>query len=246
MKAAEIFAYIDSFAPFAEQAAWDNSGFQVGEPQKEVRRILFALDASAALVREAADKNIDLIVTHHPFLFTPRKQLTGDDPAYLAAKHQIAVISAHTSYDCALGGVNDVLAEILGLQNIRPSVCGQFRLGEIEPQTALDFAKTVQEKLCASVSLVLPEKNVTCAAVCGGAGADFINPAAEQGADLLITGEAKHHELLDASERGISVICAGHFETEIPAVRALLSRVQTAFPQTECVLSEQRSPIRHI
>lgn len=246
MLASEIYAYIDSIAPFGAQEAWDNSGFQVGEADKEVRRILFALDASAALVHEAVEKKADLIITHHPFLFAPRKCFLGDDPAYLAAKHQIAVISAHTSYDCAVGGVSDVLAQMLGLKNIRASACGQFRLGEIEPQTAFAFAKTVKERLHATVSLVLPEKSVRCAAVCGGAGAEFIAEAQRQGADLFITGEAKYHELLESAERGISVLCAGHFETEIPAVRMLLDRVQATFPQAECMLSNQLSPIRYI
>lgn len=243
MRAEQIYDYINEIAPFAAQENWDNSGFQVGERAKEVKKILFALDATADLVREALDLRCDLIVTHHPFLFHPQKQFLDSSPAFQAAKHNIAVISAHTSYDCAVGGVNDILAETVGLTEVHPSECGMFRIGLVPKQSAKDFAKTVQTALQAKASVSLPEKVLRCVAVCGGAGADFINDAKAQGADLFLTGEAKHHEILDAAALGISVVCAGHFETEMPAVRALCARVQAQFPQIECILSKQTSPI---
>lgn len=245
MRAQQIFDFIDHIAPFEKQEPWDNSGFQVGEREQEVRRVLFALDATADLVKEAAEKNCDLIVTHHPFLFEPQKQFTEENPAYLAAKHQIAVISAHTSYDCAAGGVCDILAEAVGLQNVHASVCGSFRLGETNTQSALQFAKAVKHILNANVSVTLPQKKIHYVAVCGGAGADLIAAAKQQGADLFLTGEAKHHALLDANALDISVVCAGHFETEMPAVRALRTRIQNEFPDLECLLSAQKSPISY-
>lgn len=243
MLAEQIYAYINEIAPFAAQEAWDNSGFQVGERTKDVQKILFSLDATADLVREAVISKCDLIVTHHPFLFRPQKQFLADSPAFQAAKHNITVISAHTSYDCATGGVSDVLAETVGLSDVRSSECRQFRIGFVPEQSAKDFAKAVQTALQARVTVSLPEKMVRCVAVCGGAGADFIADAKAQGADLFLTGEAKHHEILDAAALGISVVCAGHFETELPAVCALCARVQAQFPQLECILSEQTSPI---
>lgn len=242
MRAKQIYEYINEIAPFAEQEPWDNSGFQVGEREKDVHKILFALDATADLVLEAVAKQCDLIVTHHPFLFQPQKQFLDFSPAFQAAKHNIAVISAHTSYDCARGGVNDVLAETVGLSDIHISDCGMFRIGSVALQSAKAFAKTVQTALCAPVSVSLPHKEVQRVAVCGGAGMDFIENAKAQGADLFLTGEAKHHEVLDACALDISVVSAGHFETEIPAVRALCTRVQAQFPKVECILSEQTSP----
>ena len=243
MRAEQIYEYINAIAPFTAQEDWDNSGFQVGERTKEVQKILFALDATADLVREAVEFHCDLIVTHHPFLFHPQKQFLAESPAFQAAKHNIAVISAHTSYDCAAGGVNDILAETVGLSDIRTSDCGMFRIGTVPAQSAKDFAKAVKSALQTQVSVSLPEKSIQRVAVCGGAGADFMIDAKAQGADLFLTGEAKHHEILDAAALGISIVCAGHFETEWPAVRALCARVQAQFPQTECILSEQTSPI---
>ena len=128
-------------------------GFQVGERTKEVQKILFALDATADLVREAVEFHCDLIVTHHPFLFHPQKQFLAESPAFQAAKHNIAVISAHTSYDCAAGGVNDILAETVGLSDIRTSDCGMFRIGTVPAQSAKDFAKAVKSALQTQVSV---------------------------------------------------------------------------------------------
>ena len=156
MNAGQIYEYIDSIAPFCRQEDWDNSGFQVGERAKEVHKILFALDATADLVREAHKKQCDLIVTHHPFLFQAQKQFTEQNPAYLAAKYNIAVISAHTSFDCADGGVNDVLAELLDLQNIRKSENGFYRLGETKCKTALEFAAFAKSVLHVTVAVSLP------------------------------------------------------------------------------------------
>lgn len=243
MRVEQIYECINKIAPFSAQEDWDNSGFQVGERTKEVQKILFALDATTDLVEEAVTSHCDLIVTHHPFLFHPQKQFLDASPAFRAAKHNIAVISAHTSYDCAAGGVNDILAETVGLSDIRTSECGLFRIGTVPAQSAKDFAKAVQTALQTQVSVSLPEKVIQRVAVCGGAGADFIADAQSQGADLFLTGEAKHHEILDATALGISVVCAGHFETELPAVRALCARIQAQFPQIECILSKQTSPI---
>ena len=200
MNAGQIYEYIDSIAPFCRQEDWDNSGFQVGERAKEVHKILFALDATADLVREAHKKQCDLIVTHHPFLFQAQKQFTEQNPAYLAAKYNIAVISAHTSFDCADGVLH------------------------------------------VPVAVSLPQKEIKVVAVCGGAAMDFALEAQTAGADMYFTGDAKHHEILDAAEYGLSVAAAGHFQTEYPAVVSLKNRVQAQFPEISCVLSAQTAP----
>ncbi|MGN0571402.1 MAG: Nif3-like dinuclear metal center hexameric protein [Candidatus Fimenecus sp.] len=242
MNAGQIYEYIDHIAPFSEQEEWDNSGFQVGERAKEVHKILFALDATADLVVEAHKKQCDLILTHHPFLFHAQKQFTEQNPAYLAAKYNIAVISAHTSYDCADGGVNDVLAQTLGLRNICKTEDGLCRVGEIDRQTALDFAKTTNTVLQTCVTVSLPQKEICTVAVCGGAGMEFAEQVKAAGADLFVTGEARHHEILEARDADLAVIIAGHFETEHPAIVSLQKRIQSVFPEIECILSDQITP----
>ena len=135
------------------------------------------------MVREAHKKQCDLIVTHHPFLFQAQKQFTEQNPAYLAAKYNIAVISAHTSFDCADGGVNDLLAELLDLQNIRKSENGFYRLGETKCKTALEFAAFAKSVLHVTVAVSLPQKEIKVVAVCGGAAMDFALEAQTAGAD---------------------------------------------------------------
>ncbi len=246
MFAGKIYDYIDSIAPFSGQAEWDNSGFLVGERGAKADRILFALDATAQVIHEAVEKNCTLLITHHPILFNPVKAFTEADPAYLAAKHGISVICAHTSYDFAAGGVADVLCAAVGLTDVRASECGEFRIGKTTCSAAQAFAQTVKAALHAQVFVALPQKQVETVAVCGGAGASFLHAAKEQGADLLLTGEAKHHEMLDAAAQDIALVVAGHFETERPAICKLRERVQAAFPETVCLLSEQVSPVQII
>lgn len=246
MNAGQIYDYIDRIAPFSAQEEWDNSGFQVGERAKTVRKILFALDATAELVLEAHEQQCDLLVTHHPFLFRAQKQFTEQNPAYLAAKYNIAVISAHTSYDCADGGVNDVLAQLLNLQNIQKPENGFYRLGETQCKTALEFAEYAKSVLNVPVCVSLPQKEIHLVAVCGGAAMELAFEAKQAGADLFLTGDAKHHEILDAAECGISVAAAGHFYTEHPAVLSLKDRVQAQFPETECIVSDQTAPYRTV
>ena len=234
MNAGNIYDYINEIAPFSAQAEWDNSGFQVGER-----------DPTAALIQEAKDLNCEMIITHHPFLFHPVKQFTEQNVAYLAARAGITVLSAHTSYDCAEDGVSDVLAKTVGLQNIYSKENPFLRYGSIEPHSVKDFAETVKNALHTAVTFNLPEKEIHLVAVCGGAGSDFWQEAKENGADLLLTGEAHHHEYIDSAAADMALMTAGHFETEFPAVKALQAKLQMRFPEIEFVLSYQIAPVQY-
>ena len=245
MNAGNIYDYINEIAPFSAQAEWDNSGFQVGERGQEVKKVLLALDPTAVLIQEAKDLNCEMIITHHPVLFHPAKQFTEQNVAYLAARAGITVLSAHTSYDCADAGVSDVLAKTVGLQNIYSKENPFLRYGSIEPQIVKDFAESVTNTLHAAVTFNLPEKEIRLVAVCGGAGSDFWQEAKENGADLLLTGEAHHHEYLDSAAADMALMTAGHFETEFPAVKALQAKLQMRFPEIEFVLSCQIAPVQY-
>lgn len=245
MNAGNIYDYINEIAPFSAQAEWDNSGFQVGERGQEVKKVLLALDPTAVLIQEAKDLNCEMIITHHPVLFHPAKQFTEQNVAYLAARAGITVLSAHTSYDCADGGVSDVLAQSVGLQNITAKENVFLRFGSVAPQSVRTFAEKVKTALHASVTFNLPEKEIRLVAVCGGAGSDFWQEAKDNGADLLLTGEAHHHEYLDSAAADMALMTAGHFETEFPAVKALQAKLQMRFPEIEFVLSCQIAPVQY-
>lgn len=246
MNVGKIYDYIDSIAPFSAQEEWDNSGLQVGSRTQEVKRALIGLDATASLVEEAKKKGCDLIISHHPFIFNAVKSFVEPSPAFMAAKYNISVISAHTSFDCAVGGVNDVLAELVGVYNTKLSENKLFRIGKTDCKTVRDFALTVKNALNADVFCSLPEKKIKNVAVCGGSAAEYIETAKNEGADAFLTGEVKHHEILGACDSDIAVICAGHFETEIPAMRVLSEKLQNQFPEIEFIISAQTSPIYHI
>ena len=249
MKGIDILEFIDSFAPFNTALPFDNAGLLVGDGQKEANKIGVVLDVTDEAVEYAAQNGIDLIVSHHPVIFNPLKKLTTDSVPYLLAKHDIAVISAHTNLDAAKGGVNDALANALELENIVPlaeSDGGDFppmgRIGELkQPISDRDFAKFVANKLCTKAKTVLSGKEIARVALCGGAGEDFIAPALKAGADALVTADVKHHNLLLAKSLGLCLIDAGHFETENVVVPVLAEKL-AAFSATETVIIPQSPP----
>lgn len=245
-KVSDIYNFIDSFAPFESQAEWDNSGLLVGDSDAEVKKAVVALDCTDGVTDLAVREKCSLIITHHPVIFNPQSDFRDDNTAYKCAKNGISVISAHTCYDFARGGVNDILAETLSLKNIRKSADGEFTLGETDCTEVKELAGLVAERLAARVSYCLKDKRIKTVAVCGGAGADFLAPASLEGADVLVTGEAKYHEFLDAAKSGTALITAGHYNTEVIAMRPLYQRLCERFGDIGFILYDGASPIEYI
>lgn len=244
----DVYDFIDSFAPFSAQCEWDNSGIIVGETFKAVNKIAVVLDITPEAVKKAAAINADLIISHHPVIFRAVKSFTDSDPAFLLAKHGIAAICAHTSLDTAKGGVNDALAATLGFENAAPMTdCGEasmVRVAQIGETTGTELASLCAKKLATCVRLADSGKAIKKVAFCGGAGADFMHNVCAAGCDAYITGDFSHHEFLDAKALGLTVIAAGHFETENPVVAVLAKRLKEKF-QTEVAIIEQPSPVTY-
>ena len=243
--------YIDKLAPYSTQCSWDNSGILVGDETAEVSRVGVCLDLTDETLASALSEGVDLIVTHHPLIFTPQKNFLSDDKAYKLAKHGIHLISVHTPFDCAQGGINDVLCDILGIVNavgIEDSSCPlpMARIGEVKEQSSSDFAHLVAEKLNTACRVVDCKNTIKKVAVCGGTGFDFFFEAVKMGADAYVTGEIKHHEMLLAKENGITVIDAGHFHTENPAMAVLKNKLENEFEDVDFVLLEQSAPCKFI
>lgn len=245
-KVIDIYNFLNSLAPFDTQEKWDNSGLLAGSGRKQVKRAYICLDCTAQAAEKAAELSCELIISHHPIIFTPLKTLPGNSPAYLAAKNDISVISTHTCYDFAPDGVSDILADALGLKNIRKSPTGEYTLGDTEKTTVSAFAKKVKEKLNARVSFCNGGIEVETVAVCGGAGFDFAFDAKENGADAFVTGECGYHEFLDAAGENIGLITAGHFETEVIAMGPLKVKLEKEFPEICFILAEESSVIKYI
>ena len=252
IKVKDISDFIDSIAPYNTKCDWDNCGLLVGDKNKGVKKIGFALDLTCEVLDDAIANNVDLIVTHHPIIFRAQKNFLKGNLAYDLAVSGISAISAHTCFDCAEGGVNDVLCEILDIKNavgIPDEECPVplARIGDIEPMKSVDFAEKVADVLGTTCRFADGENTIKKVAVCGGAGTDdFLFVSAKMGADAIITGEIKHHIFLAAKEMGVTAIQAGHFETENPAVSALMKYINNKFNDVECVLLKQSSPTKII
>lgn len=240
MTVQDIFDFFDEKAPFASAEEWDNPGLLVGDPHREVKRVLVALDATAGAVDTAVALGADLIVTHHPVIFAPLKRLDTNSLPYRLAHEGIALIAAHTNLDKAAGGVNDTLAERLGLENVTVAEDGFTRIGVLpEEMTARNFAAHVAKALDTPVRYA-GESPVTTVAVCGGGGGDFIDGCVGL-ADAYVTGEVKHHEWLSAADQ-IGVVEAGHYATEVPVVDTLAGWLEEAYPELSVTVYRDGDP----
>lgn len=244
----DIFEFINSIAPFENQCEWDNSGLLVGSAESEVKKIGVVLDITSEAVKYAAENGIDLIVSHHPVIFRAVKSFLDGDIPYMMARHGISAICAHTSLDIAKCGVNDALASALGLENISDfAECGEtsmIRVAEIEETDGKELARFAADKLSTGVRLADSGKKIRKVALCGGAGGDFIRDVANAGCDAYITGDISHHEFLDALEMRLTLIAAGHFETENPVVAVLAEKLKSRFG-CEVKIIPQESPIEY-
>ena len=215
---------------------WDNVGLQVGRNEKEVKVILCALDFSPEVLEQASQLHADIIVTHHPAIFRGIKQFTDQDwhSALLleAARKDIAVYSAHTNLDSVAGGVNDVLAKLLNLENVEglsgeDTLEGIGRIGVLKEAVELKvFAENVKKALRLEHVTVIPAgRPVRKVAVCGGSGMDFLDCAVQAGADTYVTGDVKYHDAQEAKGKHINLIDATHQGTELPVVNELADRL---------------------
>lgn len=236
---------IDSFAPFATAETWDNVGLLIGSRQMDVSRVLLALDVTGSVLEEAVALGANLIITHHPVIFTSISRLDGESLVYRAAAAGISVISAHTNLDIAKDGVNDALAQRLGLTGIRPlRAQGEpslGRLGELpHPMGPHALAALVKERLDApGVRYTCGDSAILTVVVCGGSGAELLGDARELGAQALVTGEAAHHWFLAAGEMGMTLVDGGHFATENPVLESLQQRLSALISDAPITVSKR-------
>lgn len=229
-----IYDYINSIAPFSQQEEWDNSGFLVGEYRKQVNTVVLALDCTREVVEYAKSVNADLLITHHPVIFNTVKSIEKGTVLYELISNDIAVISAHTSYDKAVGGINDTLAELLGIDNTVTLPNGYLVVGDLKREMSIDdFAQFVSDTLdCHGLRYTDTDKLIKRVCVAGGACSEFMQDAMDN-ADCFVTGDLKYHEMLDASEKGFAVISAGHFETENVPFLKIKERLERIFTDVE-------------
>lgn len=242
MTVKELYEYLNAFAPRALSAEWDNDGIACCmDEARPVRRVLIALDATERIVEKCVRGGFDVLLTHHPLLFRGVKALTPSRtvPRKLLAliKADVTAMSFHTRLDAAKGGVNDILAERLGLENATPFGPEGEEMGRIGDLplavSATECAQTVCKKLNIPAVLLSGDRAVRRVAVLGGEGGDFVDAAIEAGADLFLAGRIGYHRMLDGAEEGIALIEAGHFATEVAVCEKLAALVRAADPTVE-------------
>lgn len=242
----KVVDFIEEIAPRSLAAEWDNPGLLV-RAGEDASRILVALDITPPVVEEAQQKGCGLIVSHHPVIFHPLHRLERGNVVYRLAQAGISALCAHTNLDMAQGGVNDVLAALLGLTDVE-TVEPFGRVGNLKEEIpAATFASFCGSRLGNGVQLADAGVPVRRVVVVGGSGGDVIPQAVAEGAQCVVTGEAGHHNGLDAVESGVSLIVAGHYATEAPVVPVLAERLRQRFADAEVLVSEKQfDPFRYI
>ena len=249
----DILNFIEGIAPPYMMEDWDNCGLLCGRKDREVRKILVALDPFDTVIDEAIALKADLIVTHHPLIFRDKLMAVNEDTeagrcVLKLVENGIAAINAHTNLDMAPGGVNEVLAKTLGLMNIEivdpVDNYGLLRKGDVSEQSVEEFLTTVKEKLgCQGLRYVTAGKRVHTVAVGGGSCADFMEAALKAGCDTFVTADVKYNQFRTAYELGLNLIDAGHFHTENPVMPVVAEKLRANFPGVEVIFSENHTDV---
>lgn len=248
MTVKNIFNFLNEKFPVETACDFDNPGILVGDPNAEVTKAVIALDCTPDVIKTAKKGGCQLIITHHPIIFEPLKNVLADSLVYKLIKSGISVISMHTNLDVGIGGVNDALCDMLELKNVQKVEGGDGYLlntGVLSPTlNADDLAFYIKKRLGGGVKYVGCEKRIEKVLVCSGSGAAYLQDAARLGCDALITADVKHNVFLDAERLDIALFDAGHFDTEdviTEPLKCLLEQNFSTVEFTTCHLSKIKS-----
>jgi dinuclear metal center YbgI/SA1388 family protein len=249
----DILKFVETLAPRSMKMDWDNVGLLCGSRTAPVTKVLVSLDPFEHVCKEAAEWGAEVIVTHHPLIFSPLPSITDETTIgrgiMTLIRNNISAVNAHTNLDQAPGGVNDVLAKKLALVNVEViNPCGTtdagqpwglLRMGEVPEQPLDAFLNRVKTLLrCEGLRYVDGGKPVRKVAVGGGACGDGFREALDAGCDTFVTSDIKYNQFWDAHDLGLNLIDAGHFHTENPVVAVLAEKIAAAFPEIEVKISE--------
>lgn len=249
----DVANLIENFAPKFLKEDYDNVGLMVGDMDKSVKKVMISLDCKLETIEEAKSKDIDLIITHHPLIFKkPSKIVKGDlqgDKIIRLIKNNISLYSCHTNLDSAENGINEAIVKLLGFNEstiIEKSKVKNFEnagIGRIvtldNELSALDIISLVKDKLNISdLRAATSDRKIKKIAVINGSGQDFFEEAKNLGADCIITGDTTYHFVSDYNEMGITIIDAGHFNTENIIFLNIMKSILAKFVDIEVIQSE--------
>lgn len=256
MNGRELLGKFNALCPFSAAVEWDNPGFLVGDPDREVKKVALALDATSVVIEEAAEKGADMIVTHHPLLFRPPEAICADE--HLGGRiiklieNRISLIALHTNFDICV--MADLAAEKLGLTNTQVLEVTGEREGKAEglgrigrlpgDMTLRELAEHVKERLELDFVTMTGDggKQVQNVAVSTGAGKSGIGDCLKNGVQVLITGDVDHHTAVDALEMGLFLIDAGHFGTEKIFAEYMAGYFKKEIPDVEAYIGRMEPP----
>jgi len=250
----DIIHVMDQIAPPYLAENWDNAGLQIGDHRWPVRTVAVALDPSRQVIEEACDKKADMLITHHPLIFKPLTcidfRTSIGSIIKKATKHQVAIFTAHTNLDKSEGGLNDILARRIGLQDLKvlqysndvyPLFSfdhreGMGRVGVLKKAIELQsFALKVKHALdLQHITFVgSPHLVITKVAVCTGSGSSLLESFYSCGAQVYISGDLKYHDARDVEAAGLGLIDVGHFPSEYLVVEELVKRLTSLFSEKQ-------------
>ena len=247
----EILEYLEGYMPLSLAEDFDNVGLLVGRHSKPVKKALLCLNANLFTAKEAVKAGADLIISHHPLTFSGEKKITEDTvmgETYLTLmENGISVISMHTNFDCAAGGLNDLMAKRLHLTVVedldkKENAHGCGRICTAEDMTIKDIIDRIKEAYGVSVvkytgDVIKPAQKI---ALCTGSGKSFIPEVIKSGADVYITGDVSYSQALELESAGVSLIDLGHYESEIVCREAFLEML-SGFTDVEWVISKEKN-----
>ncbi|MBS7008355.1 Nif3-like dinuclear metal center hexameric protein [Anaerostipes sp.] len=256
MKCSELIEILEAYVPADYAMEWDNVGLLAGRRDREIKKIMVALDADNGVVEEAVSQNVDFLLTHHPLIFSPLKSITVDagTPAKLLSllENGVSCYAMHTNFDVVHMG--KIVCEALGLESLAPVevTCTQdgvpMGIGTVSeldrPISADSFADLVKKAFDLKHVLLFGdgEKEIQRIAAVPGSGRHMEKAVSDARADLFLTGDIGHHEGLDALDLGITVIDAGHHGLEKIFVDFMGDYLQKHIPECEIILRHTKCP----
>lgn len=246
----DVIEVLEEFAPSSLAEDWDAVGLQVGNPEQSCRTVAVGLDLTLATLETALAQEADLIITHHPLLFRPLQEIRFDRPhghlVQQLCEANISFYAAHTNLDSTAGGLNDHLAALINLVDLKPLIppsmplptslqdklVGLGRIGRLKkPGTLAQLARQLDDALSPESLRIIGHEHgeVQKVAVCTGSGGSLVAEAIKSGADCFVTGDVKYHQALDAEAAGMFVLDVGHYASEIACISILCSLLSNRF-----------------
>ncbi len=231
-----ILEYLKEKYPLDTACDFDNVGLLVGDKNAAVTKAVICLDCDINAVNYAKSIGAELIITHHPVIFSGLKSILAGGVVYELVKSDISVISLHTNLDIAAGGVTEQLCESIGLKNIKPFAAHDgflIREAECDISDADALAKHIKQQLATSVRYNNSGKAIRRVLVCSGSGGNYLSDVINGGYDALISADIKHNVFIDAVNQGVAVFDAGHYQSENIIVKPLCDELKNKFGAIE-------------